>query len=187
MGKHMVCLCIDRYVVFTICYCFYFCSLPVWYLYTAELAKTNLSGVLSSFRAYNAVWAVTLFGALIPYVFYCFYLFFRNKSIIKYKVTTNNFFWAILMGFLWFFCITLYGAGASNLGRLGTTISWLILMSCTVIVGNLWGWITGEWKYAPQKAQQKMKIGLVLLFLSVVMVAVAKLYLWQKLIIIKKM
>lgn len=143
----------------------------------ADLAKTNLSGVLSSFRAYNAVWAVTLFGALIPYVLYCFYLFFRNKSIVKYKVTTSNFSWAILMGFLWFFCITLYGAGASNLGKLGTTISWLILMSCTVAVGNLWGWITGEWKNAPQKAQQKMKTGLVLLFLSVVMVAVAKLFL----------
>jgi L-rhamnose-H+ transport protein len=143
----------------------------------AELAKTNLSGVLSSFRAYSAVWAVTLFGALIPYLFYCFYLFFRNKSITKYKAPTNNFFWAILMGFMWFFCITLYGAGVSNLGKLGTTISWLILMSCTVTVGNLWGWITGEWKNAPQKAQQKMKIGLVLLFLSVIMVAVAKLYL----------
>jgi L-rhamnose-H+ transport protein len=80
------------------------------------------------------------------------------------------------MGFLWFLSITLYGVGASNLGKLGTTIGWLILMACTVIVGNLWGWLTGEWENAPQKAQQKMKVGLLLLFLSVVMVAVARFY-----------
>ena len=143
----------------------------------AELAQANLSGGFRSYRAYNAVWAITLCGAFIPYILYCIYLFTRNKSIIKYKDTTKNFQWAALMGFLWFFCITLYGAGASNLGKLGTTIGWLILMACTVIVGNLWGWITGEWENAPRKAQQKMRNGLLLLFLSVAMVAVAKFYL----------
>jgi L-rhamnose-H+ transport protein len=143
----------------------------------ADLAQSNLSGVLSSFRAYNAVWAITLCGAFIPYILYCIYLFFRNKSIIKYKVTTINYLWAALMGFLWFSCITLYGAGASTLGKMGTTIAWLILMACTVIVGNVWGWITGEWKNAPRKAQQKMRNGLLLLFLSVVMVAIARFYL----------
>lgn len=142
----------------------------------AQLAQVNLTGAFSSYRAYNAVWAITLSGAFIPYALYCIYLFFRNKSLKKYKETSGNVFWAILMGLLWFSGIILYGAGASHLGKLGTTIGWLILMSCTVIVGNLWGWITGEWENAPQRAQQKMKVGLLLLFLSVAMVAVAKFY-----------
>jgi L-rhamnose-H+ transport protein len=142
----------------------------------AQLAQASMSGAFSSYRAYNAVWAITLSGAFIPYTLYCIYLFFRNKSLTKYKGTTRNLPWAVLMGFLWFLSITLYGVGASNLGKLGTTIGWLILMACTVIVGNLWGWLTGEWENAPQKAQQKMKVGLLLLFLSVVMVAVARFY-----------
>jgi L-rhamnose-H+ transport protein len=143
----------------------------------AQLAQANISGALSSYRAYNAVWALTLGGAFIPYTLYCIYLFFKNKSLMKYGETTRNFPWAVLMGFLWFSCITLYGAGVSNLGKLGTTIGWLILMAFTVIVGNLWGWITGEWANAPRKAQQKMKVGLLLLCLSVAMVALAKIYL----------
>ena len=143
----------------------------------AELAQENISGSLSSYRAYNAVWAITLSGAFIPYILYCVYLFVKNKSINKYKNTSSNFLRAGLMGLLWFSCISLYGAGVSNLGKLGTSIGWLILMAFTVIVGNLWGWVTGEWKAAPKIAIRKMLIGLFLLFFSVVIVAVAKFYL----------
>ncbi len=81
------------------------------------------------------------------------------------------------MGGLWFSCISLYGAGVANLGKLGATIGWLILMSFTVIVGNLWGIFTGEWKDAPQKAKRKMITGLIILFSSVVLVAVSKFFL----------
>lgn len=88
-----------------------------------------------------------------------------------------NFIRSGLMGFLWFFCITLYGAGASNLGILGTTTGWLILMAFTVVVGNLLGFFTGEWNGAPRKAKRKMIADLLTLLLYVGIVAVAKFYL----------
>lgn len=143
----------------------------------AEAAQANMTGSLSSFRAYNAVWLVTLSGAVVPYLLYCVFLFVKNKSVKKYKVNPANFFRAALMGLLWFLCITLYGAGASNLGKLGTTIGWLILMAFTVIVGNLWGFFTGEWNDAPKKAKKKMITGLLILLLSVALVALGKYFL----------
>jgi L-rhamnose-H+ transport protein len=143
----------------------------------AELAEENLNGSFASFLAYNSVWAVTLLGAFIPYIIYCIYLFSRNRSFPKYIGKGKNFMLAALMGILWYSVISLYGAGASNLGKLGTTLGWLILMSFTVIVGNIWGWFTGEWKGAQQKAKKKMATGLTLLFISVALVAVAKFYL----------
>jgi L-rhamnose-H+ transport protein len=143
----------------------------------AEIAQANMTGVLSSFRASNAVWLVTLSGAFVPYLLYCVFLFAKNKSAIKYKAKPVNFFRSGLMGLLWFLCIFLYGAGASNLGKLGTTVAWLILMAFTVIVGNLWGFFTGEWDGAPQKAKRKMVTGLLILLLSVVLVAIGKFYL----------
>ncbi len=142
-----------------------------------ERAQANMAGTLSSFRAVNAVWLVTLGGALIPYVLYCLFLFLKNKSAKKFKAKPANFFRAALMGVLWFLCISLYGIGASNLGKLGTTIGWLILMAVTVIVGNLWGFFIGEWDNVPNKAKKKMLTGLLVLFLSVVLVAVGKLFL----------
>jgi L-rhamnose-H+ transport protein len=143
----------------------------------AEIAQTKMTGTLSSFRAYNAVWLVTLIGAFFPYTFYCIWLFVRNKSAQKYNVNPLNFYRSALMGLLWFLCIALYGAGASNLGKLGTSIAWLILMSFTVIVGNLWGYFTGEWKGAPVQSINKMKTGLAILMMSIIMVAISKFYL----------
>ncbi len=143
----------------------------------AELAQANLPDSVSSYRTYNAVWAVTLNGTFIAYLLYCVFLFVKNKSLVKYKNNAPNFLKAVLMGGLWFSCISLYGAGVANLGKLGATIGWLILMSFTVIVGNLWGIFTGEWKDAPQKAKRKMITGLIILFSSVVLVAVSKFFL----------
>ena len=81
------------------------------------------------------------------------------------------------MGAMWISCIMLYGAGASCLGKLGTTIGWLILMAVTVLVGNLWGLATGEWKQAPKKAQRRMIQGLLVLVCSVILVGLGKLLL----------
>ena len=78
------------------------------------------------------------------------------------------------MGAIWIGCIMLYGAGASNLGKLGTTIGWLILMAVTVLTGNIWGVATGEWKTAPAKARLRMAQGVLLLIGSVALVSVGK-------------
>lgn len=143
----------------------------------AEIAMTKVNGSLSSFRAYNAVWLVTLYGAFIPYFLYCVFLFRKNKSFRKYKVNKANFYRSASMGLLWFACIAIYGAGASQLGKMGTTIAWLVLMAVTSIIGNLWGLFSGEWEDATQKAKNKMKTGFVMLVLSIVLVAISKFYL----------
>lgn len=142
----------------------------------ADLAVIHLEGPLSAFRSYNAVWLLTLVGAFIPYIFYCVFLFVKNRSAQKYASEPLNFMRAAFMGLIWFTCIALYGAGASQLGRLGTTVGWIILMAVTVIVGNLWGFFTGEWDNSPATAKVTMAKGITLLLLSVVMVAIGRLY-----------
>lgn len=143
----------------------------------ADLAKLHIGGSLVNFRATNAVWLITLSGAFVPYVFYCFFLFFRNKSINNYTKSSFNFYRAGFMGVLWFLGILVYGAGVSSFGKFGTTIGWLILMAFTVITGNLWGFFTGEWHNAPSEAKMKMYKGLGLLLISVVIVSIGKFYL----------
>lgn len=58
----------------------------------AEIAMTKVTGSLSSFRAYNTVWLLTLCGAFIPYLIYCVFLFTKNKSAKHYKVQPLNFY-----------------------------------------------------------------------------------------------
>ncbi len=69
----------------------------------------------------------------------------------------------------------LYGAGASHMGDLGTTVAWLVLMAVTVVVGNLWGILSGEWKGANPAAIQKMTWGTLLLLGSVIIVGLSRL------------
>ena len=142
----------------------------------AEVAKTQMGQSGTAFRANNAIWFLALLGGFIPNLLYCVYLLLRKGSWKKYSESGTGpyWFWALLMGAIWISCIVLYGAGASSLGKLGTTVGWLILMAVTVLIGNLWGVITGEWKGAPKKAQRRMMQGLLVLISSVILVGLGK-------------
>jgi len=142
----------------------------------AEVAKTHLGQLATAFRANNAIWLLTLSGGFIPNFLYCGYLLLNKGSLKKYGESETVFHWlrAFLMGAIWIGCIVLYGAGASSLGKLGTTVGWLILMAVTVLIGNLWGVITGEWKAVPGKARQRMSQGLALLLGSVMLVGLGR-------------
>jgi L-rhamnose-H+ transport protein len=142
----------------------------------AEVAKAHLGSSATTFSANHTIWVLALAGAFIPNAVYCGYLLVRKKSWKKYTEsgTARNWLWALLMATLWIGCILSYGAGASMLGKFGTTLGWLILMAVTVLVGNLWGVLTGEWTDSPKQAKRRMMHGLLLLIGSVALVALAK-------------
>jgi L-rhamnose-H+ transport protein len=142
----------------------------------AEAATNHMGNFSTSFNANNAIWFLALIGGSIPFLIYCGWLLVSKQSLKKYLEPGTGFYWlwSFLMAVMWISCIVLYGIGASQLGKLGTTIGWLILMAVTVLVGNLWGIVTGEWKGSPLKAHIRMGQGLSLLIGSVVMVGVGK-------------
>jgi L-rhamnose-H+ transport protein len=143
----------------------------------AAAVKNSLGPSASSLVANNAIWLLTLLGGAIPNASYCLYLLLRNKSWEKYGDTGTglNWFRGVLMGAIWIGCIMSYGAGASNLGKLGAAVGWLILMATTVLVGNVWGIVTGEWKGSSPKVRRLMVQGLLLLIGSVVLVSLKNL------------
>lgn len=142
----------------------------------AEAAKTYLGDGGGSFRANNAIWFLALSGAFITNLLYCGMLLLRKGSWKKYgrSGTGIYWFWTFLMGTIWMSGVALYGAGASSLGKLGATVAWIILMATTVLVGNVWGILSGEWKGAPKKARQRMMQGLSLLVGSIVLVSLGR-------------
>ncbi|NOY57375.1 MAG: hypothetical protein GXO75_00380 [Calditrichaeota bacterium] len=145
-----------------------------------NIAKIYLGASTTNFQLNHTVWFITLTGGFVPFLIYCGYLLIKNDSWRKYSEyrTGSYWFWAFLMGTLWTGAIVLYGISASSLGELGTTIGWLVLMAITVLVANIWGIFTGEWKNVPKKARIFMWQGLVLLIFSVLLVG------WGKLLLI---
>ena len=48
----------------------------------------------------------------------------------------------VLMGVIWFVATIPYGMGAYYLGRLGTSVGWAVYMAFTLLVANIFGFIT---------------------------------------------
>jgi len=78
----------------------------------------------------------------------------------------------VLMGFVWFVATIPYGMGAYFLGRLGTSVGWALYMAFTLLVANIFGFISHEWRAAPVRALRTLYAGLSILIAAIVVLAI---------------
>ncbi|MGH9699544.1 MAG: L-rhamnose/proton symporter RhaT [Candidatus Acidiferrales bacterium] len=117
----------------------------------------------------NLLWAIITLPVFVCNASYCAYLLVRRKSFRKFLQSgSGSHYWlAALMGALWLVGMVFYGIGANQLGRLGPSIGWSILMSSVVIVANVWGLFTGEWEESGRKPVRIMMGGLAFLLAAI--------------------
>jgi len=134
---------------------------------------------LTQFRASNPIWVLALFGAFLTNLIYCGGSMLYKGTFRNYGRSQTAVYWlyAFIMGALWMGGVALYGAGASSLGKVGSTVAWIILMATTVFVGNIWGLVCGEWRGVPAKALHLMIIGLFFLVSSIILVSIGNYFL----------
>lgn len=77
------------------------------------------------------------------------------------------------MGFDWMAGMAAYGAGALSLGRLGPSTGWILFTSVMIIVANVAGALTDEWKGARAKTVAIMAIGIAILMAAIIVVGTA--------------
>jgi L-rhamnose-H+ transport protein len=77
----------------------------------------------------------------------------------------------VLMGVIWFVATIPYGMGAYYLGRLGTSVGWALSIASSLIVANLFGFLTREWEGAPARAIRTLYAGLAVLIAAIVVLA----------------
>jgi L-rhamnose-H+ transport protein len=78
----------------------------------------------------------------------------------------------VLMGAIWFVATIPYGMGAHFLGRLGTSAGWAINIACSLLVANIFGFLTGEWTQAPAAVRRTLYSGLSILIVAVALLAI---------------
>jgi len=78
----------------------------------------------------------------------------------------------VLMGIIWFLATIPYGMGAYTLGRLGTSVGWAVNIASSLLVANVFGFLTHEWKGAPVKSIRTLYAGLAVLIGAIVLLAV---------------
>ena len=120
----------------------------------------------------NPVWAATLsvwilifWGGCVSACGYCVYLLFKNKTWSSFKRPgiVMVLIIAIIMAIMHNGCLVAYGFGTQYLGVLGTSIGYAVFLSGIIIVGNIHGFITSEWKGAGKSARYWIMIGILII------------------------
>ena len=135
----------------------------------AEAVKLGTQPVYASVARFLAVY----WGGYIAVLTFCGGRMFKTGSWRNYVGPDAGRDGALsfLMGALHFISQIAYGAGAYYVGRLGTTVGFAVMISSSIIVANLFGFITGEWKTAVRSSIRTLYLGLAVLIIAVLILA----------------
>ena len=81
---------------------------------------------------------------------------------------------ALAMAVLHDAAVGLFGLGASKLGGLGVSVGYTVFMAFAIIVGNLNGFLTGEWRNAGKPATRWICAGIAVLVIAVCILGYGK-------------
>jgi L-rhamnose-H+ transport protein len=126
-----------------------------------------------------AAWAVTaliLWGGAVSSCLYCAVQLTRNKTWghLSQAGARRVLLLAAIMAVLHDAAIFFFGLGWINLGDLGISVGYPVFMSFAIIVGNVHGFRTGEWKGASRQSVTWIVVGIAILIIGVCLLAQGK-------------
>lgn len=125
----------------------------------------------SSTNSSFLIWVVLLFSGFLVNISYTIYLFIKHKSMGLFKkVNLKVFLAGLASGTFWFAGFGLFGIAAAKIGKLGPSVGWAILISLTIVVSNVWGIKSGEWKASKKALNYQLK-SIALIVLGVALIA----------------
>lgn len=129
--------------------------------------KARVGGAIPSLAGL-ATWIAVFCGSFPAVLIYCGGLQIRKKTWRNNfgRGAARDILLAFVLGLLWFGGIIFYGIGASRLGHLGTSVGWAVNLSASLVVANILGFATGEWKEAARASKRWILGGLAILIVS---------------------
>ena len=120
-------------------------------------------------RAAFVVTALILWGGALSSFGYCVVLLVKNKTWKNFGKPGVGMLLvlALIMAFLHDGAIFFFGLGYIGLGKLGISVGYAAFMSFAIIVGNVHGFRTGEWKGASRKSIAWIVTGIIILIIGV--------------------
>ncbi len=140
----------------------------------------GVSGIAEGAPYLNAPWrgafvvsALILWGGSLSACGYCVFKLCKNRSwgSLAAPGVSRVLFIALIMACLHNGAILFFGIGASKLGDLGVGIGYAVFMSFAIIVGNVNGFLTGEWKGASSQSKTWIAAGIAVLIVGVCILA----------------
>ena len=140
-------------------------------IFGEPIKATAVAAGATSTSAPNAIWAIVFTANYGVNLIYCVYLMIRNKNARQFieKGEVKYWGWSLFLGFFWALSIVLYGIGADKLGEFGAYAGYPMFLIYTLLVSNLVGALTGEWKGARRVPKLIMRVGVSVLVLATVL------------------
>jgi L-rhamnose-H+ transport protein len=143
-------------------------SFNLGFAFGGDVIKASLRHGAGPLSSTYAVWTVVLGAGFIPNLVYCVYLLIRNQSARLYRQSGS---WreallAVAMAFTWIGAVLIYGIGATLVGAFGTSIGYMLFVATSILLANVLGLMTGEWKGTSPHTRK-------LLFTAVVFILIA--------------
>lgn len=119
----------------------------------------------------NAIWAIVFTANYLVNLIYCTYLVVKNRNAQQFieKGKLRYWGWSFFLGVFWALSIVFYGIGAGKLGDFGAYAGYPMFLIYTLLVSNLVGALTGEWRGARGVPKLIMKVGVSVLVLATVL------------------
>jgi len=117
-----------------------------------------------------------LFGGFFSSCVYCAMKLCKNKTWGHFRSPEAGaaLVIALVMAILHDAAVGLFGLGASKLGEWGVSVGYTVFMAFAIIVGNLNGFLTGEWRNAGKPAVRWICAGIFVLVIAVCILGFGK-------------
>ncbi|MGA9637041.1 L-rhamnose/proton symporter RhaT [Flavobacterium sp.] len=142
--------------------------------------SVGLIGQISQEQYGNPAWIARLavmlpsfIGSGIITITYFIIQLNKNKSWSNFQQieSTKNIVLIAIMAVVYCTSLIIYGLGAFMLGSLGTSVGFAVFQTGCIMVANMIGIATGEWKNAGSKSKNWLLLGLIIMALGIVIIA----------------
>jgi len=112
-----------------------------------------------------SAWILVFWGGFLATGPYSAFLLTKNATWKNFtaKRASFNLMLVGMMALLHFLILFFYGIGARYLGNMGTSVGWAAFLSCGLLIANLAGFMTGEWRGASRQSRRWLFAGLAVL------------------------
>jgi L-rhamnose-H+ transport protein len=140
------------------------------FAFGGDVARKSLELGASPLASTYAVWLLVCWSGAIPNILYCCYLLSKNRTWSLFAGTgrRKESLLALAMAVLWVVAIFSYGAGATMIGKYGTSVGYTLLVAMTILASTSVGVLTHEWTGTQPQTRRLLATAMSVVLLSVV-------------------
>jgi L-rhamnose-H+ transport protein len=148
------------------------------FAFSGEIIRKSIEAGAGTATGTYGVWSLVFGAGFFPNLFYCLYRLIRARTFTSFlqKDWPREALLALTMAVVWLSGLFLYGAGATLVGKYGTSVGFTLFLAMSVLSSTVLGILTGEWKSTSMRTRRLLAMGVAALLLSVVVLNLGGLF-----------